>query len=100
VVANTEAIGDISANATTRGHEMEITAESHMNGADLTATGNVHLEHDFPGKVEFKFSKLDFDPLLRAYLGGRVSGHSSANGTIILEGPTAGAETAARLGNR
>jgi translocation and assembly module TamB len=87
VIANTEAIGDITAKAVTRGREMQITAQSHLNMAELNVNGTVQLENEFPGRLEFKFSKLDFDPLLRAYLGGRVSGHSSASGTIVATGP-------------
>jgi translocation and assembly module TamB len=87
VIANTEAIGDITATAVTHGREMQIDAESHLNLADLKVNGTVQLENEFPANLQFKFSKLDFDPLLRAYLGNRVSGHSSATGKIVVNGP-------------
>ncbi|MCU1308199.1 MAG: hypothetical protein JWN45_2894 [Acidobacteriaceae bacterium] len=87
VVANTEAVGDVNATAVTHGREMQIDAESHLNLADLKVNGTVQLENEFPANLQFKFSKLDFDPLLRAYLGNRVSGHSSATGSIVASGP-------------
>lgn len=86
LTGNGEVIGDLTANAVTRGRELEITGKSEMRGAELEANGRVHLEGDFPGKITLNLNKVDFDSLLRAYLDGRVTGHSSANGTIEITG--------------
>ncbi len=83
---NGEAIGELSASAVTTGREMKVTAKSQLRGADLEANGSIHLEGDFPGKIDLTFNRLDFDPLLLAFLKGRVTGHSSANGTMELSG--------------
>ena len=84
---NGEVVGDLAANAVTRGRNLQITARSQLRGAELQADGTIHLEGDFPGKVALNFEKLDFDPLLRAFLEGRITGHSSANGMIEVSGP-------------
>lgn len=86
LTGNGEIIGDLAAAAVTQGRELHVSAKSQMRGADLAADGTVHLEGDFPGKVTLTFSKLDFDPLLLAFLEGRVTGHSSANGMVELSG--------------
>ncbi|MCU1286822.1 MAG: hypothetical protein JWO13_3172 [Acidobacteriales bacterium] len=87
LIANGESIGDTTINAITHGREMQISGESRLSGGDVTAKGTVGLQHDFPGTLEIKFNNLDFDPLLRAYLDGRITGHSSASGTITASGP-------------
>src|SRR5205823_2573642 len=65
-----------------------------QDGARVTGGGN----YNFDTKV-FAFNatgsnfdlahlaKLDFDPLLRAYLPGKVTGHSSVSGNFVLRGP-------------
>ncbi len=83
---NGEAIGELTASAVTQGREMKVTAKSQLRGANLEANGDIHLEGDFPGKIGLTFNNLDFDPLLLAFLKGRVTGHSSANGTMELSG--------------
>lgn len=87
LAGNGEVIGDLTAAAVTRGRELAITAKSEMRGVELEANGQVHLEGDFPGRIALNLNKLDFDSLLRAYLDGRITGHSSANGTIEVSGP-------------
>ena len=41
----------------------------------------------WPGQVALKFSHLDFDPLIRAYFQGQITGHSSIAGEIDIHGP-------------
>ncbi len=40
-----------------------------------------------PGISALKFSRLDFDPLIRAYFQGQITGHSSIAGEIDIRGP-------------
>lgn len=86
VVANGEAVGDVTATAVTHGRELELTARSQLRNAELNAKGNILLEGGFPGKLSLSFTRLDFDPLLRAFLAGRVTGHSAANGVVEAKG--------------
>ena len=87
LVLNGETVGDIHAQATTRGREMEITANTEYNGATLAAHGNVRMEGAFPGTMAIEFHHLDVDPALRAFLGTRVTGHSAADGKVDISGP-------------
>jgi translocation and assembly module TamB len=88
LVMNGERVGEITAEAVTVGDQLKLSARSKLVNADLHADGNVLLSGDFPGKLAVRFSKLDFDPLLRAYMGATpISGHSSANGSIDISGP-------------
>jgi translocation and assembly module TamB len=87
VVLNGERVGDLTAEAETQGAEMHIRAHSTFESASLNLDGNIELRNDFPGEITLKFENLDFDPLITAYLKGRITGHSSMRGVMNLRGP-------------
>jgi translocation and assembly module TamB len=82
-----ERAGDFSIDAVTHGRRLEIKAQSNFDNADLTIQGGVGLEHDFPADLDLAFHHLDADALLRVYLAGKITGHSSLDGTLHLRGP-------------
>lgn len=87
LVINEEAVGDLDVQATTRGTQMLVNARSNFQDSDLSADGAVQLREDLPGEFEIKFSRLDFDPLLRTFLKGRITEHSTSEGTVRIRGP-------------
>jgi translocation and assembly module TamB len=87
LVLNQEKVGNVNLSATTRGADLVLTGRSNLKNADLAMDGTVRLRGDWPGQVNFQFSHLDFDPLLRAYFQGQLTGHSSIAGTIDVHGP-------------
>ncbi|MBI2677305.1 MAG: translocation/assembly module TamB domain-containing protein [Candidatus Koribacter versatilis] len=87
LVLNGEPVGDVEASATTRGADMHLTARSHFQTAEVAVDGDVHLRGDYPAQLKLKFSHLDADAVLRAYLQGRVTGSSQIAGTVDLKGP-------------
>jgi translocation and assembly module TamB len=87
VVINEEAVGDLDAQANTHGTEMVVSARSHIQDSELLANGTVQLAGDFPANLEIKFTRLDFDPLLRVFLKGEITEHSSTAGTARIRGP-------------
>ena len=87
VVVNTERVGNIVVDAVTQGTEMRVTGSTRFQNAALLFNGNVHLRDEFPSTFHLTFSNFDFDPLLRAYLRGRVTGHSSIAGDVRIQGP-------------
>jgi len=87
VVLNREMIGSMTVTAETRGENVLLRGRSSFGDADLTVDGNVHLRGDWPGEILLKFSRLDFDPLIRAYFQGQITGHSSIAGGIAIRGP-------------
>ncbi|HUQ49285.1 MAG TPA: translocation/assembly module TamB domain-containing protein [Terriglobales bacterium] len=87
LTVNNELAGDLDAEAVTRGREMQIKARSNFQNAKLTADGTIQLRGDFPGRVAVEFSDFSFDPLLRAYLEGRITGKTSMDGSIVASGP-------------
>jgi len=87
LVVNGEAAGDLDATAVTRAADMKLTARSRLERAELTVEGDIRLRGDFPAKMRVRFADVDIDPLLRAYLQGRVTGHSRMNGSVDLDGP-------------
>ncbi len=92
LVLNGERAGDFSADAVTVGDEMRLLGRSTSLDPDLHLDGTISLRGDYPANLTLKFAHLDFDALLRAYLEGRVTGHSSAAGNIQLRGPLRHAE--------
>ena len=82
-----ERIGDFYLDAVTQGRQLEINAHSEFEKADLTITGTVALDHDFPADLKLAFHHLDANPLLRIYLPGTITGHSPAEGTLHVTGP-------------
>jgi translocation and assembly module TamB len=82
-----ERAGDFTIDAVTQGPELHLTAHSQFENAELAIDGNVHLRGDWPSTVKLHFSHLDIDALLRTYLQGRVTGHSSIAGDLELQGP-------------
>lgn len=82
-----EKAGDLDLEANTRGSEMMIKARSHFQGSELLANGTVQLRGDFPANLELKFTRLDFDPLLKGFLKGEITEHSSTGGVAHIRGP-------------
>ncbi|MGA8540780.1 MAG: translocation/assembly module TamB domain-containing protein, partial [Terriglobales bacterium] len=80
-------VGDFYVDAVTRGHQLDLNAHSDFGKADLTIAGTVDLERDFNADLNLAFHHLDADSLLRIYLPGNLTGHSSTEGTLQLRGP-------------
>ncbi len=87
LVLNGERIGGLTANAVTRGRELQLTARSNFSKANLSLDGKVDLLGDMPGSFTLQFSNLDIDPFLRAEVRGKITGHSSMAGQATLTGP-------------
>jgi translocation and assembly module TamB len=82
-----ELAGDFTIDAATQGRETRIIGRSQFQNSDLRIDGNIRLRDDCPANLSLHFNHLDADSLLRAYLRGRVTGHSSLAGDAQLEGP-------------
>lgn len=84
---DTEREGDFTVTATTRDATTHLVGRSQFAPASLNLDGDVRLHGDFPGQFVLHFSQLDLDPLLHAYMRGRLTGHSSAAGIVSVSGP-------------
>ncbi len=82
-----ERVGDFYLDAITVGRQLDLKAHSDFDKADLTIAGTVALEHDFNADLNLAFHHLDADSLLRLYLPGKITGHSSSEGTLQVRGP-------------
>jgi translocation and assembly module TamB len=87
IVLNREAVGSVTVLAETHGEEVVLRGRSNLENAELNLDGKVHLRGDWPGQITLRFSHLDFDPLIRAYFQGQITGHSSIAGAIDIRGP-------------
>lgn len=82
-----EHAGDFYLDAVTHGRQLDLNAHSDSDKADLTLAGTVALEHDFNADLNLAFQHLDADSLLRIYLPGNITGHSSTEGKLQIRGP-------------
>jgi len=91
-----ERVGDFYVDAVTHGRQLDLNAHSDFDvdrdkdkrdRADLTISGSVGLDYDFPADLNLSFHHLDADSLLRIYLPGNITGHSSLGGTLQVRGP-------------
>lgn len=87
LVFDGEPEGDFTLTATARDANTHLVGRSQFTQASLDLDGDLRLQGDFPTQVTLRFSRLDVDPLLQAYLRGRISGHSSSAGAIKVSGP-------------
>ena len=87
LLLNKEQTGDFDLTGVTHGADLHLTARSHFQTAELAIDGDVRLRGDFPASVTLRFSHLDVSPLLRAWLEGKITGHSSIAGSVDLRGP-------------
>lgn len=81
-----ERAGDFTFEAVTRGADLRLTGRSQFQQAELSIDGTVHMRVDWPASLSLHLDHLDVDPLLRTYLQGRMTGHSSAAGDLQLSG--------------
>ncbi|HEY1525276.1 MAG TPA: translocation/assembly module TamB domain-containing protein [Candidatus Angelobacter sp.] len=87
VVLNRETVGSMTILAETQNEFLTLRGRSNFENADLNIDGTVHLRGEWPGQLTLMFSHLDFDPLIRAYFQGQITGHSSIAGSIDIHGP-------------
>ncbi len=87
LVLNKELVGSLTMYGETRGADLVLRGRSAFEDAELTMDGTIQMRGDYPGEMKIYFSKLDFDPLIRAYFQGQITGHSSIAGTIDIHGP-------------
>lgn len=87
LVLEGEREGEFTVTASTRDATTHLAGRSQFVSANLNLDGDVRLQGDFPGQLTLRFSRLDVDPLLRAYIRGRLTGHSSTAGTVSVSGP-------------
>ena len=83
----TERAGDYVLNALTNGSELQLNGRSQFPDKELTIEGKASLRGDWPATLDFRFNRLDIDPLLTAYLRRRTTGHSAVTGDLHLIGP-------------
>ncbi|HZE81365.1 MAG TPA: translocation/assembly module TamB domain-containing protein, partial [Candidatus Polarisedimenticolia bacterium] len=87
IVLNRETVGSLTILAETRGEDVQLRGRSNFENAELNVDGAIHLRGEWPGQVTMTFSHLDFDPLIRAYFQGQITGHSSIAGSVDIRGP-------------
>ncbi len=88
VVVNGERVGDATLTAVTKGDEVEITARSNFQTAELTMDGRVNLrDPNYPINMSAQFTNFDFMPYLQPLLPGNMKGKSFVAGSFVMQGP-------------
>jgi translocation and assembly module TamB len=86
-VLNGDKVGNLVADAVTRGRQLTLTARSQFPKASFTLDGNVDLEGDMPGSAKLRFTNLDINPFLPASVRNDVTQHAALDGEAELSGP-------------
>jgi len=84
---NHQPLGEYLLDAVTQGSELRLSGKSQFNNAQLNLQGEIHLQNDWPAKIDLEFNHLSVEPLLGVYLGNVITGPSTAAGEIHLRGP-------------
>jgi translocation and assembly module TamB len=84
---NGDTVGNITADAVTRGRQLTLTARSNFPNATLTLDGNVDLQGDMPAGATLRFANLDVDPFLPEEMRNQVTRQASLDGEAHLTGP-------------
>ena len=84
---NDERVGDFDLHAATEGSLLRLDGKSNFRDAQLHTSGTITLRDDYPADLKLQFTELDVDPLLRIYLRGQITSHSSVAGEVSLQGP-------------
>lgn len=87
LVLNNEAVGSLTITAETHEADMVLQGRSHFERSSLAMDGDIKLRGDWPGQMNINFANLDFDPIIRAYFQGEITGHSSIAGRVEIHGP-------------
>ena len=87
LVLNGDRVGNLVADAVTRGRQLTLTARSKFPKATFALDGNVDLEGDMPGGATLKFANLDINPFLPGAVRSDVTEHASLDGEAELKGP-------------
>ena len=87
VVLNGERVGDMNLQARTTGDTMKVFARADISDSELTVEGNIRLRENYPATLAVRLKHVDLDPLIRAYMKGRLTGHSHFEGKIDINGP-------------
>jgi translocation and assembly module TamB len=82
-----ELAGDYTFDAVTQGSDLHVSGRSQFKTAELNVDGSIQLRGDMPSALTLHFNHLDADSVLRAYLRGRVTGHSAVAGDLQVRGP-------------
>jgi len=82
-----ELAGGVFSEAVTKGGELRLTGHSDLPHGTVSVEGNVLMSGDYPATISARTDHVDLDALWRAYLGGQLTGHSAASGTVTMQGP-------------
>ena len=82
-----ELTGGLYFEAVTKAGQLHLTGHSDLPHGTVTVDGNVEMRGDYPATITARTDHVDLDALWRAWLGGKLTGHSAASGTITMQGP-------------
>ncbi len=82
-----ELAGDFDLQAATAKGDLRLTGISQFQHGSLTLAGDIHLHDNDPASLSFHLDQLEVDPMLRPYLPGTLTAHSSVSGSVAISGP-------------
>ncbi|MES2392247.1 MAG: translocation/assembly module TamB domain-containing protein [Acidobacteriota bacterium] len=89
IVYQGKALGDLNANASSRGSLVIYDVHSNVLSTPLQATGTTSLQGDFHTDAKLTFTGFDVAKAVDMFSPGAIKASSSIGGTVTLAGPLA-----------
>lgn len=87
LAVNHAVAGNLDIQAVTRGKQLQLSGSSHFKQGALTLAANVQLQNEYQAQISLNIDQIELDPVLRTYIGDKITQHSLADGSISLRGP-------------
>ena len=87
LTVNGKTLGDLDAEAVTKGSELRLTARSNMQDANLHLDGTVSLRGQMPGQAVLTLSSADLNPLLKGFVRTDLTGKTAISARVEASGP-------------
>jgi translocation and assembly module TamB len=82
-----ELTGELNLQGVTKGGELRLTGQSEFAKGTLQIDGGIQMRGDYAANISFQMNQVDLDALWRAYLKGKLTGHSAVSGVLAMQGP-------------
>ena len=87
IVADGNALGEVSAEMHSDADLLTYTAQSTLIGAKIDASGQTRLTGDYPTQAKLNLANLDVGQAITLFTSSNLKAQSSIGGTVTVSGP-------------
>jgi translocation and assembly module TamB len=82
-----ELTGGLTLQGVTKGGELRLSGHSEFAKGTMQIDGGIQMHGDYAANISLQLDQVDLDALWRAYLKGKLTGHSAVSGVLAMQGP-------------